>query len=262
MNTKIKDYLGIAGIITVLLVGFSVVSYVRSYANSIEPASFRSFTVNGTGKIAVVPDVAEFSFSVITQGGKDLGALQKDNTTKINKILNYVKGQGVSSEDIETTAYNVEPRYQYASCSGDGARVCPPPSIVGYTITQSVQVKVREDKFAQVGDLLSGVVTQGANNVSQLTFTIDDPAKAQAEAKAKAIEKARAQAKVVAAAGGFRVGKLLSIDENVSTPMPFAKLGVETAARDALGSANQSAPTIEAGSQDVTVTVNLRYEIK
>ena len=48
--------------------------------------------------------------------------------------------------------------------------VCPPSEIIGYTVEQGVEVKVRD--FAKVGDILAGVVENGANSTSQLYFTI------------------------------------------------------------------------------------------
>ena len=82
MNTKIINAMGVAGILVALMLGFAAMSYVSSYASSIQPSSFRSFSVTGDGKAVGIPDVATFSFGVTTEGGKDIGALQKDNTAK------------------------------------------------------------------------------------------------------------------------------------------------------------------------------------
>ena len=89
--------------------------------------------------------MAKFSFSVITEGGKNLADLQKENTKKVNGAIDFVVANRVDKKDIKTTGYNVSPRYEYSSCpSSPIARECPPPSIVGYTISQDVQVKVRD----------------------------------------------------------------------------------------------------------------------
>ena len=76
MDIKIKNYLGIGGVVLMAAFSLAALWYVKSYSLVIEPSSFRSFTVSGEGKVVAIPDVAEFSFSVLTQGGKDLGALQ------------------------------------------------------------------------------------------------------------------------------------------------------------------------------------------
>ncbi len=287
LNTKIKDYLGVAIIIISAVFAYAVLSYVNTYSKSIEPSSFRSFTVTGEGKVVVVPDVAQFTFSVISEGGNDVTALQEQNTEKSNKITDFLKKNGIDEKDIKTINYSVEPRQEYYSCppvyyrgevsavegtsvSGvavpDGPqstsipspRPCPPPKIVGYTIRRTDQVKIRD--FKKIGDILAGVVSSGANEVSQLYFTVDDPTKVQNDAREEAITKAREKAKMIARAGGFRLGRLLNINEGgYYPPIPF--YGKEAAGIGGAGDA-YIAPNIQPGSEDVTVNVTMVFEIK
>jgi hypothetical protein len=136
--------------------------------------------------------------------------------------------------------------------------VCPPSDIVGYTITQSVTVKVRD--FAKAGDILGGVVEKGANSVSGLQFIVDDPTEVQNKAREEAVAKAKAKAEAMADAGGFSIGRLLNIYESGAMPQPYyydsrmKTLG--------MGGAEASAPSFEPGSQDTNVTVTLQYEIR
>lgn len=260
MNTRIKDYVGVAIIVALLVTALAAWQFVQLYGRRIEPSSFRSFSVSGRGKAVAVPDVAAFTFSVVTQGGKDVESLQSQNTDKMNRAIDFVKQQGVDAKDITTQNYNIDPRYQYYNCSqGGSATPCPPPDIAGYTVTQSVQVKIRD--FAKIGDILSGVVKNGANSVSQLSFTIDDPTSVQNAARAEAIEKAKAQAKSIADTAGFTLGQLLSIQEN-STPLPqpyqydMRKMNFEAYRTGG------AAPSVEAGSQDIVENVTLTYEIR
>lgn len=257
MNEKIKNYLGLTIIIAILVFAYASLKYVDYYSKSIQPSAFRSFSVSAEGKITAIPDVAQFTFSVITEGGKDITKLQKDNTEKINKAIEFLKANEIKTKDIKTQSYNLEPRYQYYRCpiSRNGeVKPCPPPEIVGYTITQTVLVKIRN--FEKIGDILSGVIQNGANSVSQLSFTIDDPTKIEDQARTEAIEKAKEKAKSVAKAGGFQLGRLLSIEEGgyYPTPRPLYAL------REAVGGAE--APTIEPGSQEVVVNITLKYEIE
>ena len=256
MTEKIKNYLGVAIIISILILAISAWSYVNSYSKVIEPGSFRSFSVSGEGKVVAVPDVAEFDFSVITEGGKNIATLQKENTEKMNKAIAFIKSKGVDAKDIKTQNYSLTPRYQYFDCSKVGG-VCPPPKIVGYTVTQNVDVKVRD--FAKLGDLLSGVVESGANSVSGLSFTVDDSTKIESEARAKAITEAKEKARSVAEAGGFRLGRLISIEESGQPPIiPFYKY----APLPYGAGGDVASPEIEPGSQDVVVNVMMRFEIQ
>lgn len=256
MNNKIKDYLGVAIIAVLFIFASAATSYVNTFSKSIQPSSFRSFPVSAEGKIVVIPDVAQFSFGVKTEGEKNIADLQKENTEKMNQAIEFIKSNGVETKDIKTTNYSLEPRYQYYNCSRseNSATPCPPPSIVGYTVNQTISVKIRD--FKKIGDILAGVVQKGANEVSSLSFVIDDQTLVQDQARNEAIAKAKTKAVSIAKAGGFRLGRLLSIEEG-STPIYY---GYET--MKAAGAGGEAAPTIEAGSQEVTVTMTLRYEIQ
>lgn len=277
MNQNIKNIVWIAVALAVLAIGYSAISYVDSYGKSIQPSSFRSFSVTGEGKAIAIPDIAEFSFTVITEGGKDVSSLQADNTVKVNKAIAFIKSEGVEDKDIKTSYYNVDPRYQTYQCqnppvygtasqsagsapvSAPSVQPCPPPSIVGYTITQSVDVKVRD--FSKTGDIMSGVVTNGANEIGTLSFSIDDPTKVRNEARAQAITKAKEQAQSVAQAAGFSVGRLLSVSEGYN-PYPVYNYLAPAAAGAVSKSEAAPAPVIQPGSEEIDVTVSMQYEIE
>src|SRR3990167_7782151 len=107
MTEQIKNYLYITVILALLVGAFSAVKYVNAYAKSIQPSSFRSFNVSGDGKVVAVPDVAQFSFSVITEGGKDISNLQKQNSDKVNKAIDFLKKNNIDEKDITTANYSV-----------------------------------------------------------------------------------------------------------------------------------------------------------
>ena len=266
-NQIIKIGSWIVGAIAIAVIAYAGLIYARAYSESIQPSSFRNFSVSGEGKVVAIPDVAEFSFGVITQGGKNIADAQKQNTDKINALIGFVKEQGVDAKDIKTQQFSIEPRYQYYSCPGPvmtssggaTARPCPPPDIVGYTITQNVTVKIRN--FDTIGTIMGPLSQKGANSVSQLSFTIDDPTRLENEAREKAIKQAQEKATLVAQAGHFTIGKLLAIDEGGEQPLPMMNAAVG-GVRSMAMTAAPATPTIEPGSQEVTVNILLRYEIK
>lgn len=260
MNQQIKNFLGYASIFAILILSYSAIIFVQTYSSSIQPSSFRSFTVSSEGKVVGKADVAEFTYSVISEGGTNLADLQKQHVAKSTKVNAFVKQSGVSSDDIKTENYSVEPKYEYYNCGislASGGKPCPPPKITGYTIRETLSVKVRD--FEKVGTILGGIVDNGANSVSQLSFAIDDPTKVQNDARMSAIAKAKTKAESVAAAGGFKLGRLLGISEG-SGPMPYYSKTLMAA--EASGSGPAPAPAIEPGSQEVSVSVTLTYEIR
>src|SRR4030042_1964855 len=209
MLEQIKKYLFIVLIGALAIFAISAIWYVYSFSKSSLPN--RTFMVSAEGKVAAVPDIMQFNFSIIIEGGKNLVELQKTNSDKANKAIAYLKSNSIKDEDIKTKNYSIEPRYEYYTCKSG---VCPPPVITGYMVRQTVLVKVRE--FDKIGNILTGVVENGANSVSDLSFTIDDSSKLENQARTEAITKAKEKAKLIAKAGHFGLGRLVSINESSS----------------------------------------------
>ncbi len=266
MSNNVKNCIGVAVIFALLVWAYGFTNIVGTIRAAV-PAQ-NSVSVDGMGKVVAIPDIAQFSYSVINEGGKDIAKLQKDNTDKGNKIIALLKSNGVEAKDIKTSSYDISPRYTTYNCyqtqvysSTAPVKPCPPSEISGYTVSQSVMVKVRD--FKKISDLLGGVATLGANNVSSLSFTVEDPDALKTQARAEAIAKARAKAQAMATAGGFTLGRLLGVDEgggrqydNYNYASPMMSMGAVSK------SETMPAPNIEAGSQDISVSVTLRYEIR
>ena len=89
MDTKVKNYLAVAVMTALALFAAASFWYVSAFSRSISPT--RSFSVTGEGKVVAVPDVAELSFGVLTEGGKNLADLQKQNTEKANRVISFLK---------------------------------------------------------------------------------------------------------------------------------------------------------------------------
>lgn len=276
MSTQLKNALGVVAIIvagSMVVIGYNV---AKSYAHAVNQEASRSFSVTGEGKAVAVPDIATFSFSVVTEGNMDVTALQQQNTEKMNDAIDYIKSQSIEAKDIKTESYSIQPRYSSSYCSPESfmtpessnqegstksasalPRPCPPPSISGYSVSQSALVKVRD--FKKIGTLLAGIVGHGANSVSGVAFTIDDQSKVEQQAREEAIQKAKEKAEAMARAGGFKIGRLLTISENGQMPPYYYGKG---AGMDTAAETPSTPPTIEPGSQEINVQATLEYEIK
>lgn len=236
----------------------SAVMYVYYYGKSIDQTySNKTFSVDGDAKMDTATDIATFTASVVTEGEKNVAEIQKQNVEKMNTINTFLKDQGVEKKDLQTNQYSLTPRYSYSNCVA--GTTCLPPTISGYTLTQTLSIKVRN--FDSLGNILSGVVLQGANTVSGVNFTVDDDTDARQVARTEAITKAKKKALEIAQAGGFRLGKLVSLYEDAGTS------GVDNTGYGGLGGGPQAdvksavAPVIEPGTQQGTVHINLTYEI-
>ncbi|RJQ31536.1 DUF541 domain-containing protein [Candidatus Parcubacteria bacterium] len=259
MDKQIKNYFGIGAIASMGILAISALIFAAIYYKSIEPSSYRSFSVQGEGKVTATPNVAQFSFSVTTEGGKDIGAIQNENSQKANQAIAFIKNNGVEDSDIKTVNYDLQPRYQYFSCpateKNSSSRPCPPPEIVGYTVSQTIFVKVRD--FDKISSLMSGIVQSGVNSISSLSFVIDDMTELESQARETAIEAAIIKAESISSSGNFKLGKILSINEGYAPIYGLYEKGFNMVSSDAA-----IAPEIEPGSQEVKVTVTLTYEIR
>ena len=204
----------------------------------------RTITISAQGRTTVTPDTARFNASVVTRGiePKDVSA---KNTEAMNAVVNFLKDSGVSADDIKTVNYNLYPQYDYVE-----GRQIP----AGYVLEQTAQVTVRD--LTKTGELVSGAVEKGANQVSSIQFFVDDPDEFKALARAEAFGEAREKARAMAKEAGVRLGGVISFSESsgdVPPPIYYE--------RAAFGIGGGGAAPLEPGSQELTVIITVTYEI-
>lgn len=217
------------------------------WAKSLQPA--RVIAVSGEGKVTVIPDIAVVSFSVVTEG-KDPSTIASDNNNKVNAAIAYVKGQGVDVKDVKTTGYNLSPRYEYDKDKRSSF-------ISGYTITQTIQVKLRD--FSKIGQILGTLPQLGINNIGNLDFSVDEPENFLNQAREMAFNKAYEKAKIMAKQNNVQIKRVVTFAESQGGySYPIYRDSVLKAAP----MAEIVTPQIEPGSQEVTVDVTVTYEIK
>ena len=218
-----------------------------------------TISVSGEGTVFAVPDTATFSVTV-SETAKDVTTAQTTATNKSNDIVAYLKTQDIDEKDVQTTDYSVNPQYDYSS-SVCTAGYCQPgtPKLVGYQVSQTLTVKVRDTKKA--GDVLAGVGSRGASNVSGLSFTVADQKGVEAQARDKAITQAKDKAEVLAKSLGVSIVRIVGFSEGGEYPMYYAK---QTMTMDSAGGrgAVPPSPEIPVGQNKIVSNVTVTYEIK
>jgi len=211
-------------------------------------------SISAEGKSARTPDLAVFTAGVTTQG-KTAGEALTENAQRMTAVIASLRKGGIAERDIQTSNLSVNPVYGQPKRLPDGSFEQQDPVIIGYQATN--QVSVRQRKLDQYGKVIDTLVAAGANQVNGPAFQIDSPDSAMDEARIEAMKKARARAELYAKAAGLRVVRVLSIAENggwapPQPPMLFARADKAMA---------QSASPVAAGELEMTVTVNVSYEL-
>lgn len=253
---KIAALVGVFAVIALATYAYTTIKESRyTYAQPV------IISVQGVGEVFAAPDIATFSFTVEAKD-KDAVTAQNKYGETMDTVLAYLKESGVEEKDIKTEYYNFGQWFEYEKTTGVCTVYGCPPSgeqkLMGYQVSQSVTVKVRDTEKA--GELLAGVASKGAINVSGLSFTIDDEDGLMAEAREKAIIDAKEKAKVLADNLGSRIVRMSSFSESQGGyPMFYAK-DMDVAMSESAGAPR--AANIPMGENTITSTVHISYEIR
>lgn len=255
LDQKEKIKFGLAFII-VLSIAYAAIQYGQSVNDAY---STRTFTVEGKADITKSNDIATFTATVFTEGGLDQTQVQTQNTESMNEVVAYLEANGVAADDRKTENYSLTPKFNNPNCFGGR---CEESKIIGYTATQNIAVKVRD--AAKSGELVSGVVQNGATSVSQVSFTVDDNKDALQQARIEALRDAHKQAEELAKAGKFRLGKLVTFYEQGGPMEPYPMGGVmmDMAVAEKSMSPASPSPSLQPGSTEGEVLLTATYEIR
>jgi len=211
-----------------------------------------TIVVSGKGELTVKPDIATISFSVMEEN-MDVSIATDGVNTKIAKIVENLKANGVDEKDIKTTGYNIYPRYDYTNTQiypYNGKQV-----LAGYDVTQSISIKIRD--LAKAGKIVTDLGTLNVTDMSGLNFTNDKYDDLVKQARDEAIVQARDEAKKLAKSLGVKLVKIVGYSEG-SAPIYYDR--VMSAAPTAMGKGTEA--VLPTGENTITSNVSITYEIK
>ena len=212
-----------------------------------------SMQITGHGEIMAVPDTAFVTSGVTSQGATAKEALDANNAD-MKKLIDTLKAAGIDSIDIQTSGFSVSPNYVYSDArDANGYQL--PPKVVGYTVYNGVTVVVRD--LASLGAVLDQAVTVGANQISGVSFSVDDPKELYNEARKAAFGDAREKAELYAEAAGVELGALSLVSEvtGYNQPQPLM-YKAEAAAMD------RGIVPVEVGQLTFSIDVNVSWDLE
>ena len=206
-----------------------------------------TFDVEADGKVTVIPDTGEINVG-IQVNKPTVEAAQKEANGKINKVTGEIKKLGIDEKYIKTVNYSVYPEYDYRAGQ----------KIIGYNVNITLVIKVKD--FDKINQVIDTATSLGANQIGNLSFTIDDEKteELKMEARKQAIEKAKTKAKEIANIGGLKLGRIVNISESTaaSSNRLYAPKGLGGSEVDSAEPVAQ----IQPGESEIIVSVVLSYE--
>lgn len=207
----------------------------------------QGLVATGTATVSAEPEIVQITFGVDLRGN-DPAAVVNEAAQKINRAIAAARGVGVDEKDLQTTSYNVWVETVYDPQTGQ------PTGQVVYHASHFVMATLRD--LSKTGNLLAAVVEAGANSISGVNFTVENPDALVKEARQKALENARAQAEQMAQVLGISLGKPVLVSEGGWYPVaPVARA-------EGMGGGGVEAPSVSPGAFSVTVSVQVVYEIR
>jgi uncharacterized protein YggE len=193
-----------------------------------------SVQASGTATISVNPDQAQLSVGVVTQGStaQEAGQLNASQSTTMQSALKAVLGLNGT---IQTVGYSIYPRYSNGNT----------PTIIGYTASNTVQVTT--NNLGNVGALIDAANQAGANNVSGVTFGLQNPDPTLQQALTAATKQALGHTAAIASGLGLRTGAVLSASQSSSSTPIIVGAAPPTA----------SSTPIQTGTVGVSATVTV-----
>ncbi|MGV8153715.1 MAG: SIMPL domain-containing protein [Alkaliphilus sp.] len=201
--------------------------------------------VNGAGVIMAKPDMALVNVGVET-ASKNSSDAQSENATIFNKVIESLKKIGIDEKDIKTVSYNMFRERYY---DNEARR-----TVEGnFKVIHSLQIVVRN--IDNVGVVIDTAVDNGANQVSNIRFTVSDANKYYLEALKLAIENARRKANTMASTMDITSINPKKIIEQGFNIAPLIKEGM-----DMMAESKAMAPTqIESGELEIRANVQMVF---
>jgi uncharacterized protein YggE len=206
--------------------------------------SASTITTRGFGKASGTPDTFTVVIGVSTRDSAAKAALEANNA-KAKALTDLLLRNGVAVKDLQTSQLTISPTYNDKS-----------GTISGYQVDNTVQATLHN--VANAGSLLDAAAgaVGDAVRIQQIGFSVSDDSALRSQARAQAVSRAKAQAAQLAQAAGRTLGRIRSITE-VADANPSISYNAPGAAAAASGS---SVP-IQAGQQELTVSVDIVYEL-
>jgi len=196
-------------------------------------------TVTGEATVAVAPDIAMIRIGVSSQD-KTAREASDANAKQMTAVLAAIKSNNIAERDIQTSRLSLQPQYD-PNKSGTAR-------LTGFQATNQVTVRIRD--IGNLAAVLDSAISAGANEMSGIEFIVSEQSKLLDRARDDAIADAHRKAELYAKAAGSRLGHVVAISEEGTTPPPRPMQALRA-----------GAVPISPGEQTLRAAVTVSYEL-
>jgi uncharacterized protein YggE len=202
-------------------------------------ATEKLVTVTGEATVAVAPDAAMIRIGVSSQD-KTAREASDANAKQMTAVLAAIKSNNIAERDIQTSRLSLQPQYD-PNKSGTAR-------LTGFQATNQVTVRIRD--IGNLAAVLDSAISAGANEMSGIEFIVSEQSKLLDRARDDAIADAHRKAERYAKAAGSRLGHVVAISEEGSSPPPRPMQALRA-----------GAVPISPGEQTLRAAVTVSYEL-
>lgn len=205
-------------------------------------------TVVGDGSASGEPDVAVISLGVEALA-ESVADAREEAARAIAAVVGELREAGVAGDDIRTSSFSINPRYDYRSDRQE---------LLGYRVANTISVTARD--LNGVGALIDRAAAAGgdATRIDGVAFRVEDASALERQARINAIEDAKAKAALYAEQLGVALGGVTNVQESDFGVYPVAESRIQFAAADAASAPTQLFP----GEYEVSARVQATFAIE
>jgi len=206
-------------------------------------------TVAGEAELNVAPDEVRFDVTV-QHFGKELKAAKTQTDERLKGLIALAKKHGVAESDTPTDHVKVEPRFK----GNDDSK-----TFLGYWVRKDLVFTLRDVTRAE--GLLSELLDFGVWRINGISFSTSQMRKHRDQARTMAMKAAQEKAAALAGAVGQKIGKAITIEEEVPTRNLGANVTSNAFSLEGGGSA-ESDGTLALGLIKVSARVTVKFELE
>jgi len=211
------------------------------------------FYVQGTGKITVVPDTAEVSFSIVTRN-KNLVEAKLEADTLSAKVIKMAKKYRIKQKDISASELFIQRETRYDNTTRK-------QMFIGHKVTRSIQLYLKD--MSKYSHVMQSLVNIGITDMRGVKLMASNIKALNNKASLLAIEDAQRAARELAQGFKVKLGPLYRAStQAIQGEAPYSRHAMMDSLERKSAPANIVDGAFEPGSIDIIQSIYAVYIIE